>query len=1090
MFSRFALSLFLSYWLTATAVAQQVETVRVKTAKGPYLRFDQFTVNNEAFRQANGKQMVLHDSRGYLWFLGEPDGDGHLIRYDGTYYKSFGTGWSCYHSDLLGMIGENDTNEIWAVNKRGLAEYNSATETFRYWRNPFVKQQGIYHWIMEPGGRHWFVSEEPMKHLVIKPLYSFDSRTRQVRQFIPGRIINGYAGQTETAKPRSFHPYCIDPTGRVWGDVHSSTYNTIGYYDVKRNALVWYPVRGVKGIVAARSSVADFQFDAFNVMVPDGKYVWIGGWDRMGLLRLDTQTGRYKQFYFSNLGHNRVFAMIRRNDHQFWLRTDQNVLLFDTLANTLYTYFHEPDNPFTPGIHAGAATGGRNNTHWLSLSDQSSSSTLSVLYEKKQPFRILDDSLLHFTNGSYVLGRKNHTLYITYNRDKYVCFSAYDEATKKVRVIYRLPLNGLTEQSIHQALPDSLNQTSWLMATSAAGSLFRFDEKRGTVTPVTALIAGLPLGENQTGDYKEIRCAVQDKAGNVWFPSFGARGKYAGNLLKFDCQTKQFVGYRAGTRGLLVAQIRTAMADGEGQIWLGYRATGTIVRFNPSTSQATVILPSVPGMEGMKIVDDPARGVVWVARHAGGLWRYDRRTKTAHRVMNEIVLNVHLTKTGVLWLKTMTALLRYVPETEQITRFGPGYELVSFNWTGFVKTADDEFFFEKFRFRDRDIKPDTAKPAVVLSFLKVFDRDLQLPKSLNYMNEITLNYDQNFFTIGFSVLSYFQQERNQYAYRLVGFNRDWVSVGNKPLAVFSNVPPGTYPFQIRGSTNDGVWSDVKTVSVRVIPPFWQTMWFRGLVAVLVVASIIALYRIQVERRTLKLRLEAEEAKRKQTEAELNEREAAYQLKISQTEMAALRSQMNPHFIFNCLNSIQFFTAQNDADKATDYLAKFSRLIRLVLENSKSDKVTLANELETLQLYIEMETMRFQNKLHYSIKVNEAIDPESIQIPPLLLQPFVENAIWHGLMHKEEGGLVQVVVEQPTEDLLHIEISDDGVGRAKAAEYKSKSATKNKSFGLKMTAERIALINQLYHTQTQVQVIDRTDSQGHATGTTVVVEILV
>ena len=221
---------------------------------------------------------------------------------------------------------------------------------------------------------------------------------------------------------------------------------------------------------------------------------------------------------------------------------------------------------------------------------------------------------------------------------------------------------------------------------------------------------------------------------------------------------------------------------------------------------------------------------------------------------------------------------------------------------------------------------------------------------------------------------------------------------------------------------------------------------------------------------------------------LQQKEVEFQQLIAETEMAALRAQMNPHFIFNCLNSIQYFTAQNDAEQASNYLTKFSRLIRLVLENSKSERVTLANELETLRLYMDMEAMRFGQKVRYDITVADSIDAEMLQIPPLLLQPFVENAIWHGLMHKDEGGTVSVDVAQPRPDCLRISIRDDGVGRAKAAEYKSKSATKNKSFGLKLTADRIALINQLYHTQTQVHVEDLVDAQGRATGTRVVVEI--
>ncbi len=211
-------------------------------------------------------------------------------------------------------------------------------------------------------------------------------------------------------------------------------------------------------------------------------------------------------------------------------------------------------------------------------------------------------------------------------------------------------------------------------------------------------------------------------------------------------------------------------------------------------------------------------------------------------------------------------------------------------------------------------------------------------------------------------------------------------------------------------------------------------------------------------------------------------------KIAETEMAALRAQMNPHFIFNCLNSIQFFTAQNDSERASEYLTKFSRLIRLVLENSKSERVTLQNELETLRLYLDMEAMRFQQKVRYEIQVSDDIDTELIQIPPLLLQPFVENAIWHGLMHKEEGGTVAVSVQQPQPDRLRIEVTDNGIGRAKAAEYKSKSATKSKSFGMKMTTERIELINQLYHTQTRVQVDDLIDERGLPVGTRVLIEI--
>jgi Histidine kinase len=234
-------------------------------------------------------------------------------------------------------------------------------------------------------------------------------------------------------------------------------------------------------------------------------------------------------------------------------------------------------------------------------------------------------------------------------------------------------------------------------------------------------------------------------------------------------------------------------------------------------------------------------------------------------------------------------------------------------------------------------------------------------------------------------------------------------------------------------------------------------------------------------------------KRKQKETlllsnEIKLQESAFNHKIVETEMTALRAQMNPHFIFNCLNSIKLHTLENNPIVASDYLTKFSKLIRLVLENSRSEKVTLANELDMLRLYMEMEAMRFKDKMQFKINVEADLDTHFIEIPPLLLQPYIENAIWHGLMHKEEGGNVILEIETKDEQTLLIAITDDGIGRKAAAELKSKTATQNKSFGLKMTSERIGLINQLYKSETQVQIEDLTDTHGNAKGTKVTLEI--
>jgi sensor histidine kinase YesM len=287
------------------------------------------------------------------------------------------------------------------------------------------------------------------------------------------------------------------------------------------------------------------------------------------------------------------------------------------------------------------------------------------------------------------------------------------------------------------------------------------------------------------------------------------------------------------------------------------------------------------------------------------------------------------------------------------------------------------------------------------------------------------------------------------------------------------------------------------------PPFFMAL---GLFIELFCFSLALAYRnklVEVEKNNLQQhytkRLEMELSQRtteiRQQSLRLEEQHAgqlklAFEQKLAEMEMTALRAQMNPHFIFNCLNSIKLYTTDNEAEKASAYLTKFSRLIRLVLENSRSEKVTLKNELDALELYLEMEAMRFKEKLRFGIEVPPELDIETIEIPPMLLQPYAENAIWHGLMQKKEGGSVHVKVVQKHPDCLQVTITDDGIGRTKAAALKSKSATTNKSFGMKVTNERIALINQLYQTNTKVQVHDLTDAEGKAAGTEVVLEILI
>ena len=237
-------------------------------------------------------------------------------------------------------------------------------------------------------------------------------------------------------------------------------------------------------------------------------------------------------------------------------------------------------------------------------------------------------------------------------------------------------------------------------------------------------------------------------------------------------------------------------------------------------------------------------------------------------------------------------------------------------------------------------------------------------------------------------------------------------------------------------------------------------------------------------RLLKDRLERDlELERLEKEQKL----ADYKSRTADLEMMALRAQMNPHFIFNCLNSINRFILKNEPDAASDYLTKFSKLIRLILQNSQAKFVCLENELEALCLYIDMEISRFEDQFNYQIILDPALEIEHLEVPPLIIQPYVENAIWHGLMNKGDKGHLSIELRRERNTLCCV-ITDDGVGREKAAALKSKSANKNKSLGMQLTAHRLELINALNDNATTVEVTDLVDASGEACGTSVLLKI--
>jgi tetratricopeptide (TPR) repeat protein len=219
------------------------------------------------------------------------------------------------------------------------------------------------------------------------------------------------------------------------------------------------------------------------------------------------------------------------------------------------------------------------------------------------------------------------------------------------------------------------------------------------------------------------------------------------------------------------------------------------------------------------------------------------------------------------------------------------------------------------------------------------------------------------------------------------------------------------------------------------------------------------------------------------------KEVTYKRQMSELEMKALQAQINPHFLFNCMNSINRMILEGDNDHASLYLGKFSKLVRLILENAENAKVTLQNELALLESYIQLESLRFKGKIDYRITVDESIDPDDTYLPSMILQPFVENAIWHGLLHKpveSQQGIIEISVKEENNRLYCI-IEDNGIGREKARELREQSVLKTKSLGMKITEERLRLLSKEQMAQL-VCITDLKDAFNQALGTRVEINI--
>lgn len=323
------------------------------------------------------------------------------------------------------------------------------------------------------------------------------------------------------------------------------------------------------------------------------------------------------------------------------------------------------------------------------------------------------------------------------------------------------------------------------------------------------------------------------------------------------------------------------------------------------------------------------------------------------------------------------------------------------------------------------------------------------------------------FTLAFPV--YQDPSAVNFRFRLEGYDRQWNYNGTSRKIQYTNLPPGSYHLVYEASLDEREWIAGRTSPEIVVKaPFYKTGWFVGLVVIFVIGLLGMIYimRIRQIQRESKLKTE-------------------FNRRLADNEMTALRAQMNPHFMFNSLNSIKNYILKENTAQASKYLTKFSQLMRAILKNSRHKLISLEDELYSLNLYVEMEAMRFNSEFDYAIKTDPDLDTSAVFIPPLLIQPYVENAIWHGLMLKDGPRFLLLKIEKEHE-YLQIIIEDNGVGRKRSMQMKAPENGQQKSYGMQITKDRIELINRTLGINAKVDLEDLADDSGGPAGTRVTI----
>ena len=1008
---------------------------------------------------SNGVQCMLKDREGFMW-LGTDKG---LCRFDGSetvVFQHNPLDPKSICDDNIRTIYQDSNGQIWIGTIRGVSVFSPAEHRFiHYFHDPADPGSLSYNSIQ-------VITGDNLGNILIandgQGIDLFDPATKTFTQLLPSDQVD--------YRPERFVNTCISAT-----------------HDPDDSLVIWFGT--LHGILRFNSGTREFRHFILDrkkagnpalwsglehtirdILVDDDGKLWLATWGG-GLCHYNPTDGTFDIYKYEplepvNALRNNIAKLRRKSDGEIWILARSRGLAAFNTTTRRFTFLTDTESGNELRVMPSEMITDQNGFMWLSTTSHGLLFTNVVAHQF---------SKVNYPNplrGIATCPSADRLIYtgITGAYGKFVVFNS---RTERFSSYGYKPLNDRSENYFQGFFCGK--ERLWLIENF---NLYWWDDRQEKVrlyeafNPAEASVADI-------ADIPYLISGCESPEGELWIGS-----KFHGifRIMPETGEVKNyyFPGETAGNP-YLKNFVNVLFPDSRGRIWYSSTDFGC---FDPDMQRFVNFslgsdFPEAPVKSAIvTAITETPDGLIWLGTVNSGIMVIDPEPPASfsgffmshNGLAGSNIYHMITDDNGDVWAVTDRGLSRIIPSAGTVENFGPEYGLTRLKQLArlgsgeIVIVADNGLYLfnsDEIRSLEADIQP-------YIKTFRIFDRVAGHDAQLRQIRRIDLEPNENFFSIEYGAINYFNPGQTHFSYKLEGLDESWIIAGDRKYVSYTNLPGGNYTFRLRASDGSDRFSEVN-LSLFIKTPFWKTAWFYGLIVILLSAVIYGLFRYRMRQVRKQEKIKSE-----------------YDKMISQLEMKALRAQMNPHFLFNSLNSIRYYVLKEEFDNAAGYLTQFSKLLRLILKNSRQNMITLAGELETLEIYINFEQMRFGKSFDYVMEISDDVRPADIMIQPMTIQPFVENAIWHGLMPKEDDRRLMVSILKERQ-LLKIIIEDNGIGRA-AAQMMKQEAEENgsKSYGMQITGERFSMLQKIRGKRSDFEIGDLFDEDNQPAGTRVTI----